>query len=146
VFKKHIINIYKLFFLKFTIHFFLKPVIIIKIFLKISSYYVEDDSFTTTININESSESAEINSLASTGTTSTVYSNKRSFIWSYCEDLRPHGWKCIVPKEDGDICGQYFSITATKGSTTNTIYHLLSQHGIVNPKAADKVFIIKLIM
>src|SRR6185369_16129744 len=103
-----------------------------------SSYYlVEDDSFTTTTNINESSESAEINSLAS----STSSTNKKSFIWNYCEDLRPHGWKCIVPKEGGNICGQYFPITTTRGSTTNTIYHLLSQHGIVNPKTTDKVFI-----
>ncbi|CAJ0903384.1 4819_t:CDS:2 [Entrophospora sp. SA101] len=53
-----------------------------------------DDSFTTTTNINESSESAEINSLASTS----------------------------------NICGQYFPSTTTKGSTTNTIYHLLSHH------------------
>ena len=105
-----------------------------------SSYYLgEDDSFTTAANINEPSESAEINSLASTS--SSVHSNKRSFIWNYCEDLRPHGWKCIVPKEGRDICGQYFPITTTRGSTTNTIYHLLSQHGIVNPKTADKVFI-----
>ena len=108
-----------------------------------SYYFEEDNSFTTAAtNINELAESAEINSLAST-TTSTVHSNKRSFIWNYCEDLRPNGWKCIVPKEGGVICGQYFPITATKGSTTNTIYHLLSQHGIVNPKAADKVYIIK---
>ena len=78
-------------------------------------------------------------------TSSTVHSNKRSFIWNYCEDLRPHGWKCIVTKENGDICGQYFPSTTTKGSTTNTIYHLLSHHGIVNPKTADKVFMVKLI-
>ncbi|CAH1759647.1 5424_t:CDS:2 [Entrophospora sp. SA101] len=103
-----------------------------------SSYYIgEDDSFTTTTNINESSESAEINSLASTY--STVHSNKRCFIWNYCEDLRPHGWKCIVTKENGYICGQYFPSTTTKGSTTNTIYHLLSHRGIVNPKTADKM-------
>ena len=109
-----------------------------------SLYYIEeDDSFTTTANINESSESAEINSLASTS--STAHSNKRSFIWNYCEDLRPHGWKCNVTKENGDICGQYFPSTATKGSTTNTIYHLLSHHGIVNPKTANKVFMVKLI-
>ena len=103
--------------------------------------FEEDNSFTTIAasNINELSESAEVNSLAPS-TSSTVRSNKRSFIWNYCEDLRPDGWKCIVPK---DICGQYFPITSTKGSTTNTIYHLLSQHGIVNPKAADKVFMIK---
>lgn len=106
--------------------------------------FEEDNSFTTTTasNINELSESAEVNSLAPS-TSSTVHSNKRSFIWNYCEDLRPDGWRCIVPKENGDICGQYFSTTTTKGSTTNTIYHLLSQHGIVNPKAADKVFMIK---
>jgi hypothetical protein len=117
--------------------------VIIKNFLKMSYYFEEDNSFTTaTTNINEPVESAEINSSASS-TTSTVRSNKRSFIWDYCEDLRPHGWKCIVPKENGDVCGQYFPITATKGSTTNTIYHLFSQHGIVNPKSADKVFMIK---
>ena len=105
--------------------------------------FEEDNSFTTITasNINELSESAEVNSLAPS-TSSTVRSNKRSFIWNYCEDLTD-GWRCIVPKESGDICGQYFPITATKGSTTNTIYHLLSQHGIVNPKAADKVFMIK---
>ncbi len=106
--------------------------------------FEEDNSFTTIAasNINELSESAEVNSLAPS-TSSTVRSNKRSFIWNYCEDLRPDGWKCIVPKDNGDICGQYFPITSTKGSTTNTIYHLLSQHGIVNTKAEDKVLMIK---
>ncbi|CAJ0848479.1 6336_t:CDS:2 [Entrophospora sp. SA101] len=59
-------------------------------------------------NINESFASAGTNSLASTS-------------------------------KNGDICGQYFLYSTTaKGSTTNIIYHLLSHHGIVKPKTADK--------
>ena len=50
--------------------------------------FEEDNSFTTIAasNINELSESAEVNSLAPS-TSSTVRSNKRSFIWNYCEDV-----------------------------------------------------------
>lgn len=105
--------------------------------------FEEDSSFAVTANIDEQSpyESAEISSIAAS-TTSTIKSSKKSFIWNYCEDLRPDGWKCIVQEND-EICGQYFPMTVTKGSTSNTIYHLLSRHGIVNPKSADKVFTIK---
>src|SRR6185369_1094932 len=98
-----------------------------------SLYYIEDNS-------QENLASTEISSVASTSTTT---SNKKSCIWNYCEDLRPDGWKCIVRKENGETCNQYFPMNVTKGSTTNTISHLLSQHGIVNPKAANKVFMIK---
>jgi len=56
--------------------------------------------------------------------------------------MRPDGWKCTVVKENGECCGLFFPYSVTKGPTSNTISHLLKEHGIVNPNVAKKVFII----
>jgi hypothetical protein len=90
-----------------------------------------------------SSVSSTTNVSSTTTNVSNESSNKkRSFIWKYCEDLRPSGWKCVVEKENGELCDLFFPYQITKGSTSNTISHLLKEHGIVSPNVAKKVYII----
>ena len=56
--------------------------------------------------------------------------------------MRPDGWKCTVVKDNGERCGLFFPYSVTKGSTSNTITHLLKhllkEHGIVNPNVVKR--------
>ncbi|CAH1770489.1 11084_t:CDS:2, partial [Entrophospora sp. SA101] len=51
----------------------------------------------------------------------------------------PNGWRCVVKLNNGKLCNQFFSLTVTKGSTTNTIHHLQKMHGIVRKDIASKI-------
>ena len=112
---------------------------------KMSFYPFEEDNSSA---FNDFNDTREVDPLASgissaaTDVSNESSSKKRSFIWKYCEDMRPDGWKCTVVKDNGERCGLFFPYSVTKGSTSNTITHLLKEHGIVNPNVAKKVFII----
>jgi hypothetical protein len=67
--------------------------------------------------------------------------NKTSFIWSFCREIQ-NGWECIVPKEGGEPCGVKFLYEHTKGSTSNTLYHLQTEHNLVRPTQSKKVICI----
>jgi hypothetical protein len=64
--------------------------------------------------------------------------NKTSFIWNFCREIQD-GWECIVPKENGEPCGVKFLREHTKGSTSNTLYHLQTEHSFVRPTQSKKV-------
>ncbi|CAH1770436.1 3650_t:CDS:2, partial [Entrophospora sp. SA101] len=87
-----------------------------------SLYLFEEDNSLAFNDAEILHDTGEIDPLASgASTTSTDVSNeslhkKRSFIWKYCEDMRPHGWRLLL-----------------KEIMENPV-----EHGIVNPHVAKK--------
>ena len=59
----------------------------------------------------------------------------------FCREIQG-GWECIIPKEHGEPCGVKFLRENTKGSTSNTLYHLQTEHNLVRPTQSKKVIYI----
>jgi len=65
---------------------------------------------------------------------------RTSFIWNYCKMI-DNGWECIVKTKDDEPCGTKFLLEHTKGSTSNTLYHLQNEHNLLRPELSKKVLI-----
>jgi hypothetical protein len=92
-------------------------------------------------NIDSSLSSSTDTSISSNNQIERKNKNKTSFIWNFCREIQG-GWECIIPKENGEPCGVKFLRENTKGSTSNTLYHLQTEHNLVRPTQSKKVIYI----